>query len=205
MLRFRAFWPPSLWQGDLAHLMSLVLDPRHFHLAPGLSLKSEHLAGHTQRWEIHRGRLLDSAHTRQEKTFEEWNLYLVENSQRSSGPLLSLKLDAAERRLHVVRGLLCYVWEGCEAEDGAILSRETTRWVSELCGSIALAELSGEELLDELVCQVFHAVIGASRLPLTSVETPLPDFSLGRIAYFFGEFRDLNPLERIKWLETMLH
>src|SRR5207249_1826541 len=41
------------------------------------------------------------------------------------------------------------------------------------------------DLLDELVCRVFHAVVGASRLPLTSVEAPLPAFSLGRLAWFY--------------------
>lgn len=205
MLRFRDSWPPVPAPNDLNALAAVVLDPRHFHLAPGLSLQREHHAARTQRWEIHHGRLLDPAHTRQEQTFEEWNLYLVEDGQRSPGPLLSLKRDAAGLRLHVVRGVLCHAWEGYDAGGGTILSRETTRWVSELCGTIVLSELHGEALLDELVCIVFHAVVGASRLPLTSVETPLPQFSLGRLGYFFGGTAALNPLERIKWLETMLH
>ena len=32
---------------------------------------------------------------------------------------------------------------------------------------------------------LFHAVVGTSRLPLTSVEAPLPAFSLGELAYIY--------------------
>jgi hypothetical protein len=39
-------------------------------------------------------------------------------------------------------------------------------------------------LQDEIVCLLFHAIVGTSRLPLTSVESALPGFSLGEIGYF---------------------
>src|SRR5581483_5722624 len=192
MLHFRKSWPVSLLPADpltadgLRRLLALVLDPRHFLLAPGLALEREHVASRVERWEVFHGRLLDPAHTRVEKSFEEWNLYLVEEGQRSGEPVLSLKLEQEESRLHVVRGILCHVWEAYDSGGGVILSRETTRWVRELTGNLTLAEFSRtEDLLDELVCRVFHVVVGASRLPVTSVETPLPSFSLGQAAYQF--------------------
>ena len=127
--------------------------------------------------------------------------------------------------MHVVRGLLCYVWEGYDAGGNVYLSRETTRWVRELTGTILLPRFPTEgELLDELVCRVFHAVVGASRLPLSSVEAPLPAFSLGRLAYFYRPAPrpnqparswtellestrgiDLGRTEQAKLLETLLH
>ncbi len=221
MLRFRDSWPASP-PGTIPHLAEYVLSPAHFYLAPGLTLTAQHVPAQVQRWELFRSRLLDPAHTRQEKTFEEWNLFLIEQGTRSSEPLLSLKFDAPEGRLHVVRSLLCHVWEGYDSCGGVILSREATRWVRELVGSVVLSEMNnGGELLDEVACQVYHAVVGASRLPLTSVETPLPAFSLGRLAYFPATSQQpshswrelltatkdvpLNPGERAKRFETLLH
>jgi hypothetical protein len=166
---------------------------------------------------VFRGQLLDSAHTRQDKCFEEFNLFLIDTGSRSLEPLLSLKIDWAEKHLHVVRAILSHVWEGYDSGGGVILSRESTRWVRELTGTVHLAQMAdGIELLDELVSQVFHAVVGASRLPLTSVESPLPGFSLGRVAYCFAapaepdllelvRRDDLNLLERVKVLENLLH
>src|SRR5262249_11481514 len=82
------------------------------------------------------------------------------------------------------------------------------------------------DLLDELICRVFHAVVGASRLPLTSVEAPLPAFSLGRLVWFYRpgpraessaplcswtELLEamrpagLSEIEQAKLLETLLH
>ena len=218
MLRFRDSWPHLA--NTLPEIVDAVLSPGHFYITPGFSLEWERVAARPQRWELFRGRLVDAAHTRQEKTFEEWNVYLIEQGTRSAEPLLSLKLDSAEGKLHVVRGLLCHVWEGYDSGGGVILSREATRWIRELTGTIVLSETP--YLLDELACQVYHAVVGASRLPLTSSETPLPAFSLGRLAFIPGMEREtpatswrdliestrnvsLNPSERVKWLETLLH
>src|SRR5262249_16684161 len=101
----------------------------------------------------------------------------------------------------------------------------TRKWVRELVGTIPLDRFA--ELRDELVCRVFQAVVGTSRLPLTSVEAPLPAFSLGQLAYFYRGplpaearstpmtfFRELAELardgglsesEKAKLLETLLH
>jgi hypothetical protein len=97
-----------------------------------------------------------------------------------------LKLDFARRHVHVVRAILCYGWEGYDAGGNVILSRETTRWVRELVGTVFLDDFeSGSDFHDEIICQLFQAVVGSSRLPLTSLEAPLPAYTLGQMAYFF--------------------
>jgi len=76
-----------------------------------------------------------------------------------------------------------------------------------------------------MICRVFQAVVGSSRLPLTSAESPLPQFSLGKLGYFYrlastraeaGPLRsyrdliekaltqDLAWIEKAKLLETLL-
>ncbi len=213
--------PAPLTRNAVRDIAGEVLAPRHFFTGPEVALEGEHAEARETSWEVFRGRLLGPSQTRQTHTFETWDVYLVDETGRSGEPLLSLKLDWEGGQLHVVRGLLCYVWEGYDAGGNVILSRETTRWARELAGTVRLDRLSGAgELRDELVCQVFHAVVGASRLPLTSVEAPLPAFSLGRLAYFHGaagpmrSWRELlvgtrgaglGRLERAKHLETLLH
>src|SRR5262245_14092982 len=189
MLCFRPSLPSSslpLSAGSVSQLAESVVAAGHFFTGPGVRLEWTPEAKQETPWEVFRGRLVDRAHTRQKQTFEAWDIYLVDETGRSTEPLLSLKFDRAGGKLHVVRGLLCYVWEGYDAGGNVYLSRETTRWVRELTGTIPLDRFATEgELLDELVCRLFHAVVGASRLPLTSIEAPLPSFSFGRLAYFY--------------------
>ena len=198
----------------------------------GVGLEWQHSAARETPWEIFRGRLLDPAHTRLKRAFETWDIFRTAGDSRSAEPLLSLLLDEEGRELHLVRGLLCYVWEGYDAGGNVILSRETTRWVRELTGTIQLIDFDNvEELRDELIGRLFRAVVGASRLPLTSVEAPLPAFSFGELAYFYrpglpwrqvqsagykpaatwAELLErtrgagLNRSEQAKLLETLLH
>jgi hypothetical protein len=217
--------PRPLTPSTIDELLEEILRPAHFFVACGSRLEWEHLPPAETSWEVFRGRLLEPAHTRLTQSFECWNVYLTDETGRSGEPLLSLKLDRTQGVLHVVRAILCHVWEGY-AEGNVYRSRETTRWVRELTGTIPLAHFEDSRTLrDELVCRVFHAVVGASRLPLTSVEAPLPGFSLGRLAYFHRPLagreappmtswheliegtRDagLNLLEQTKLLETLLH
>jgi hypothetical protein len=85
----------------------------------------------------------------------------------------------------VTRAIHCHVWEGYHAGNNVYESREVRKWVRELVGTIELARFRDlESLRDELLCLLFQAIVGTSRLPLTSVEAPLPGFSLGQVAYF---------------------
>jgi hypothetical protein len=219
--------PIPLTREAVRPVISDALRPAHFFVGESLELRGEPPAPETIPWEIFQGRLLDPAFTRLRRSFETWNVFLVEDGVRSPEPVLSVKLDAEEGRVHVVRALHCYAWEGYDAGGGVYLSRETRKWVRELVGTIDLARADGiDEFRDELVCRLFLAVVGTSRLPLTSLEAPLPAFSLGRLAYCYRpgaagtgdrpmrsceelaalpREADLAPLERAKLLETLLH
>ncbi len=181
-----------------------ALLPVHFFTGPHTTLEWEQLPAEETVWEVFQGRLLDRAHTRRQRTFEAWNVYLRAGEARSAEPLLAVKLDLGEGELHVTRGLLCHVWEGYHAGDNVYLSREAMRWLRELIGTIALPHFADiDELHDELTGRLFQAVVGASRLPLTSVEAPLPGFALGELAYFYrreGQ-RDGGPM---RWWRDLL-
>lgn len=202
-------------------LAAEAMRPEHFYVGAGLTLEWEHVAAEETSWEIFRGRLLDPAHTRERRIFEVWNVYQAGPEGRSSEPLLSLKWDAAAGRLHVVRGIDSYVHEGYDSGGGVFLSRERRKWVRELVGDVGVTDFAdADELHDELICLLFLAVVGTSRLPLTSVEAPLPAFSFGQLMYCHGLggpkcpprrlvehllAPSLNHRERIKLLEAYLH
>lgn len=178
--------PGELTLADIRRVLDLVFAPHHFFLGPGIELKFEHKSEEIS-WEIFKGRLLEPAHTRICQEFESWSAYWVEGETRSEEPIIALKLDTAARQIHVVRAIYSYVWEGFDDGSNVIESREITRWVRELVGTIHLGEFqTGGELMDEIVCLIFQAVVGTGRLPLTSLESPLPAFTLGRLLYFFG-------------------
>ena len=80
--------------------------PRCFFAGNELALSWDEVAKETVSWELYRGRLLDPAHTRQERTFNAWNIWLHEGDERSAEPLLSVKLDPADECLYVIRGVL---------------------------------------------------------------------------------------------------
>lgn len=206
-------------------LIERLLRPRHFFLAPRLTLEREHLPAQEVAWEVFRGHLVDPAHTRERRTFESWNVYLAENGTGTPEPVLSVKLDRAAGEVHLVRALLVHGWEAYDAGDNVILSREATRWQRELVGTVALARFPRlADLEAELAGRLFQAVVGTSRLPLTSVEAPLPAFSLGELAYFYrrapdepdeamrshqdvigvGLTSELSPLETVKLLEAVI-
>jgi hypothetical protein len=206
-------------------LCAEVCRPGHFFLTPGLVLEEEHAAAEEDLWEVFQGRLLDRPFTRQRRAFAAWNIFLKEGEERSGEPLLALKLDEPAAELHVVRGVEAYVHEGYDAGGGVIATRERRRWVRELTATIRLREFAtARELREELACRLFRAVVGASRLPLHSVEAPLPAFSFGRLFYRYrsdaapdaeplrttAELADAlapdwTPVQSAKLLETCLH
>jgi hypothetical protein len=227
--------PPSTQPSDAQGRLSLeivrrlaaeVIRPAHFFVSPDLHLDWDHAEREEGRWEVFQGHLLDPRHTRREKAFEAWNVFQVGSAGRAGEPLLSLKLDATERQLHVVRGVDSYVWEGYDSGGGVYLSREVRKWKRELVGTVRLDQFrTPQELLDELICLLFLAVVGTSRLPLAPVEAPLPAFSFGELFYSYrpdapADGRPLHtypelvhgmlaaapaPREQARWLETFLH
>jgi hypothetical protein len=171
---------------EIRAFLNQAMLPANFFVGGGLKLRWEHLEVEDVSWEIFHGRLLDAAQTRFRRTFEAWNVYKIDADGLSAGPILSLRLDFESQQLHVLRSIYSYAWEGYHAGDGVYLSRETRNWVRELVGTIELARFpTSTELHSEVACRLFQAVVGTSRLPLHSVEAPLPEFSLGQLAYFF--------------------
>jgi hypothetical protein len=213
---------------SVAALIAEMFRPAHFFLGPDVELEWEHAAEQELVWEIFQGRLLDPTHTRQRHTFVAWIVYATSppGEARPNEPLLALYLDAVAGQLHVVRGVDSYVWEGYDAGGNVYLSRERRKWVRELVYTLRLDRFADtEELRDELACALFQAVVGTSRLPLSSVETPLPQFSFGQLFYCYrpdapqsaGPVRgwrslltdmltpSLNAREEAHLLETFLH
>lgn len=178
--------PGSTLSAEIHGIIEERLGYGHFFVQPPASISLEHVSAEELTWEIYHGRLLDAAQTRRRQTFESWNLYWIEGDTRSGEPLLSVKFDAAKNCLHVTRGIECYAWEAYD--DGAnnvILTREVRKWTRELVATLELAAYSNlDHLREDLGFRLFQAVIGTSRLPLTSLEAPLPGFTLGKLAYF---------------------
>jgi hypothetical protein len=171
---------------QLRETVADVLDPRHFFLGGDAHLEWQGPVHEDLPWEVFQGCLLAPSQTRLRRRLVAWNVFWTDAGGRSAEPILAVKLDAEAGHLHVVRGLLCHVWEGYDAGDNVYLSREAMRWVRELVGTVALGQVADvPELRRALAGLVFRAVIGTSRLPLTSVESPLPTFSLGQLAYFY--------------------
>lgn len=163
-----------------------AMAPAHFFAAGSLALAWEHRPQETIPWEIHRGRLLDRSQTRQEGVFEAWQVFARDAAGRSGEPLLAVQLDSAAEQVHVTRAIHCYVWEGYDAGGNVYQSRETRRWLRELVGTIRLADVVDVATFrDELLGLLFRGVVGMSRLPLASLEAPLPGFSLGELGYFY--------------------
>jgi hypothetical protein len=223
-----------LTREGVQELAAEMMAAENFFVGPGLSLRWEHVPAEDVSWEVFRGRLLDPAHTRKRQSFESWNVYQVGgllepagqvSQERCAEPLLSLKLDAEAGQLYVVRGLDSYAWEGYDAGSNVYLSRERRKWVRELVATLDLVRLGPDRatLCDELSCRLFEAVVGTSRLPLSSVEAPLPAFSFGQLFYCYrpgtastGPLRTwedlvraclplpLNRLEQARLMETFL-
>jgi hypothetical protein len=162
-----------------------ALSPGRFFVSAADRLRIVHAADEDVAWEIFRGHLLDASRTRQRRTFEAWNVFLVGPADEAAdAPRLSIKLDVDEGRLFVTRNILMYGWEAYEQAPGVIASRPAQKWMPELVGTLDLGRFDTTAALRvELSTYVLLAVIGTSRLPITSIEAPLPAFMLGELAY----------------------
>jgi hypothetical protein len=173
--------PASLDLLTVGQLIDELMQPGHFFVAPDLHLTWTSARAEDMPWEIFRGRLLPPSQTRQQARFLSWHV-----AEEGGEPMLSVRLDVNAGVVHMTRGILCYIWEGYDAGGGVIESREVQRWTTELVGSAELDRFPDiEELRDELVCLVWQAIVGTSKLPLNSVEAPLPTFTFGQLHYVY--------------------
>jgi hypothetical protein len=180
-----------------------VLHLRRFNIGPGYHCRIEKDVAETCRWELFRGNLLDPAFTREEKSFRSWQVFVERPEQPPPMPMLSLKWDQAAHLLHVTRNLEVQGWEAF-SQGNLIDSRPVRKWQPELIGTLDLVEVENAGMLAALLRHYLHlAVVGSSRLPITSVESPLPFFSLGLLAYDPSEPVSKNAYA-VKRLEAML-
>ncbi|MBI1900641.1 MAG: hypothetical protein HYS13_05965 [Planctomycetia bacterium] len=168
-----------------------LLRPARFFVAGGAGLSIDGPAEETWRFELLGGHLLAENMTRRRETFLAWHVSI----RRPDDPHVAdvhpptphgdrvVSVLAAEDCLHVVRHVLVYGHEAHEESPGVIVTRPARILSREFVGT---AKLSRDENvvdaaglkceLEELLRQAFT---GASRLPITSVESPHPLFALG--------------------------
>ena len=184
----------------------------HFFLAAENRLQIDRKRNVSLPWEVFRGHLLDESQTGSQKTFESWNVFLQPAGGSPIEPLLAVLFAPSERVIYVIRSIDTYVQEPYVTRRNVVLTREVRKWVRELVATIDLTATDDGQrptsaqphhpvhlFKQELGHDLFLAVIGTSRLPITSVETPLPGFSLGRYGYFPNAVADgAQPITTVK-------
>ncbi len=170
---------------EIRTAIRLALRPGHFFVKPPGRLQIDPAESKAIPWELFRGHLLDRSQTRLEKELDSYSIFCLPDPGTCSEPLLAIRWDTTGQVIYVTRHIEVYGWEAYEAAGGIIESRETRKWQPELVATLDLAVITGPGQLLALLEQcLFLAVVGASRLPITSLESPLPAYSLGRFGYF---------------------
>lgn len=168
-----------------------LVDRTRFVVRAPLKLEFERQPEQRVFWELFHGRALDRGQTREQRVFEAWNIWDRTEPDAGNEPIVSVKWDHDSNQIHVIRGVFCRAWVATE-DSGAILSRQVRKRVRELIGTIDL-KLHADSLRMELATLLLQAVVGTSRLPLTSWESPLPEFQTGHLHYAgVDRIRDLE-------------
>lgn len=173
----------------LAEAIAAALEPRHFFVAPPGHIGIEQVDREEISWEVFRGHLLDETATRQRATVAAWHVVYRGGDGEVSRPV-SIVYRPEEAALHVVRRILTYAHDVYEPQPRVLETREVRRWQRELTGSIPIQSRSEvaptrpAELTAWIRQALLAAVVGTSRLPITSAESPLPGFALGQWGYF---------------------
>jgi hypothetical protein len=220
MIAFRpglvAFDTRPLSESIVAEIISQVLAPGHFLVCTSTHLTWRQV-DEVPFWEVFLGRALDQNQTRERQSFRSWWVEIQGGDPNE--PLLAIRWDFERGQLYVTRAIQIWAHVAFDDGSGAIETREAPRWSRELVGTIQLSECrTAGRLRDELAGHALQAIVGTSRLPLTSVESPLPQFSLGQIGYLFSSepgaearlrlerLKDpqLTPFERARLLEFAL-
>ncbi len=165
-------------------LVSVVLSPERFLALPPYRARITQATDETLRWEVFLGHLLDAGATRREETFASWHVFLDRDAARATTPLISVRWHRPTASVHVTRQILTHAHEAFEESPGVIGTRPTQKWVSELIGAVSVAGNDRDEAERQLARLIYLATVGVSRLPITSLESPLPCFSLGQFSYW---------------------
>jgi len=192
---------------DIDSIAMQVLATSRFVVSPPHHVRVTHTSEQTIRWEVFQGHLLDAAATRSTATFDSWHVFLDRAELLAETPLITVHWRRPTESLIVTRQILTHVFEAYEESPGVIGTRPAEKWIRELVGTISARETEPNALRMELARLIYLAVVGLSRLPITSLESPLPCFSLGELSYFAVESRALpadgSPANRLCGLLTL--
>ncbi len=184
-----------------------VFTVSRFVAMPPYRVRVVHTLGQTIRWEVFQGHLLDPAATRRTETFDSWHVFLDRAEAPAETPLITVHWSRPAESFFVTRQILTHAFEAYEESPGVISTRPAEKWTRELVGTISAHETEPDALSAQLAKLIYLAVVGISRLPITSLESPLPYFSLGELSYFAVESRALpadgSPANRLCDLLTL--
>ena len=127
--------PSVATKDEVANAVEKALKPGCFFLAPGFRFRVSHEPREEIPWELFAGHLLDETKTRLRKSFESWNIHVDD----SVAPVISVRYDQPEARIHVTRNILTHVWAPHGEQRHVVQIRETHRWLPELIGTIELS------------------------------------------------------------------
>lgn len=198
-------------RNQIPGIVETALAVGQFYVRPPCRLTVTFNPEETSIWEIFNGHLLGQSQTRQTKKFSSWNVFLElshlsDDEERTgpSSPLISIKLDSSLETVFITRNILTRTWESYEPRTNIIESRPALRWLPELVATVDLANVTDREsAIGQVARGISFSLEGTSRLPITSVEAPLPDHALGQFAYFPGD-SDCGSAEPIHDLELLL-
>lgn len=172
-----------LTPNDVPRICDEVIDRANFLVSPACELRWSRKQEEPC-WELFFGQALGRSQTRERRRFDSW--WVSTANGDPDEPLLALRWDREANRIYVTRAIECRVREGYESEPGVFESRTITRWMRELVGTVDLKTCATcGRLRDELQGLLLQTVVGTSRLPITSLESPLPAFTLGQLMYSF--------------------
>ena len=174
-------------EDEIDRLVRRALAAGNFFVRRGGRIALETRPTEAVLWELFEGQLLDESMARQQKELASWVLTVETPEREQAEGVLTVRHDAAADSLYVTREILSYAHEPYSEQENVILTREVQRNRPELVGTVDLkAEAlaaSPESVEYELGEYLRLALVGVSRLPITSVESPHPLFSFGWLGY----------------------
>lgn len=195
---------------QISDIVESALAANQFYARSPYQLQIVITPSETSFWEIFNGHLLSASQTRQTMTFTSWNVFLKGphrslhgTESQPSSPLISIKFNPSLKKIFVTRNLLTRTWESYESRPNVIESRPIQRWTPELVTTVDLTNVTERELT---IRKISHGISlsleGTSRLPITSVENPLPDHTFGNCAYFPDASSEgvIKPIDDLKSL-----
>ncbi|MEK6234353.1 MAG: hypothetical protein N2C14_06555, partial [Planctomycetales bacterium] len=169
-----------------------ALNPARFVTRKENGVRVDQEPERTVPWEVFRGHLLEPRQATQERSFESRYVFLVRERTPSKHPVLMIKFNDAA--VFVARVILVHGHEAHDDDRGMIVTRPVIKPQTELVGEIDPRTVDAKTLRGAVCELLFKAVVGISRLPVTSIESPLPEFSLGELFYLPSEISPTTPI-----------